>query len=862
MEPLRPRNTHTNATADHERTALCARRPARTRASDVHPTRTRHTRTLRVRAHTANSRARPLTSSRATAASTHIDRHTSTHINFCSLSLSRSPPLARGCPAVPVVPSGVGGVQPEGDVCLSAVRAVLDEGSFADQGILTEVLHGVSDDVRAPRGSLLCAPHTGALREMAQAASKLATLVSEGWAEEHVSLPYWPLRCDPYSIVDESARAGKPKFRLTNDHSWPPPGAVAGDGTLMGAWGSHVPSLNESMERDRWPAARMVRVREVAEAAAVLGASGAPVRVSVLDCRAYYKRFGRQLGELWRNGAVSEAGYVVDGRCCFGSAADAAKCTRFSNVLVYEMRRELRAVDAAHPPRDARVLSWLAARRAAGEVAGASADEISERWACLHAASMYIDDESTVSIDDDVYDVAGAPVVRGGVQLTRSWLHFDAVKRVLVRFGHESEPSKEQSPRLACELLGVTLDLPSGRMRLAARKRESYASAVRAVAGLRVCPRADYESLMGKLTFASLCYPMGRQWLHAPWRAARAAFRTTRGDVVVSKAVRESLLRWATELEDPAHAGVPLASAGAMPRADAPHAAAVYADAARDCAHAGFGAWAVADGELLYVHGRWSDAERALLICDLELAASTFGLVALQPELRQRHVYSFTDNTVAMAAMRSLTPSTAAMQQLTAARAAWMAERGVAEAAERVTSAANLWADMLSRGDVAGVLQQAARLGLRARRVDVPADWRAMLGAAAEGAGACRAEHAHAGPPLRPHASPRAVPPAGAEAAAVRAAAAAAPPERAALRQRFLDAATVDGTGGLRTTGVRWWLKYCVLSRGELPFTRLTAASPLEAKVEAEQLLMDFALWLALCRPSGRPISARTIKKY
>ena len=109
-----------------------------------------------------------------------------------------------------------------------------------------------------------------------------------------------------------------------------------------------------------------------------------------------------------------------------------------------------------------------------------------------------------------------------------------------MRFGHESEPSKEQSPRLSCELLGVTLDLPAGRMRLAARKRESYASAVRAVAGLRVCPRADYESLMGKLTFASLCYPMGRQWLHAPWRAARAAFRTAGDAVAVGKSVRES----------------------------------------------------------------------------------------------------------------------------------------------------------------------------------------------------------------------------------------------------------------------------------------------------------------------------------
>ena len=86
--------------------------------------------------------------------------------------------------------------------------------------------------------------------------------------------------------------------------------------------------------------------------------------------------------------------------------------------------------------------------------------------------------------------------------------------------------------------------------------------------------------------------------------------------------------------------------------------------------------------------------------------------------------------------------------------------------------------------------------------------------------------------------------------------------QRAALRRRFLDAATADRSGGLRTTGVRWWLKYVVLVRGLQPFTRLTAASPLEEKVRAEQLLMDFVVWLALYRPSGRPISARTIRKY
>ena len=101
-----------------------------------------------------------------------------------------------------------------------------------------------------------------------------------------------------------------------------------------------------------------------------------------------------------------------------------------------------------------------------------------------------------------------------------------------------------------------------------------------------------------------------------------------------------------------------------------------------------------------------------------------------------------------------------------------------------------------------------------------------------------------------------------AEREALRAAAAASAAQLGGLRQRFLAAATIDGTGGLKTTGVRWWLKYCVFARNVLPFTRLSAASPLAEKIEAEQLLMDFAIWLALFRPSGRVISARSIKKY
>ena len=55
---------------------------------------------------------------------------------------------------------------------------------------------------------------------------------------------------------------------------------------------------------------------------------------------------------------------------------------------------------------------------------------------------------------------------------------------------------------------------------------------------------------------------------------------------------------------------------------------------------------------VLLVEGAWTARERSMLICELELLVSTIGLVTLAPLAQLNHVYSFTDNTVAMAAMR------------------------------------------------------------------------------------------------------------------------------------------------------------------------------------------------------------------
>ena len=137
-------------------------------------------------------------------------------------------------------------------------------------------------------------------------------------------------------------------------------------------------------------------------------------------------------------------------------------------------------------------------------------------------------------------------------------------------------------------------------------------------------------------------------------------------------------------------------------------------------------AWAVHEGELLFVEGCWSEEERSsMIIAEKELLASTFGLVSLAP-LLPPYVLSFTDNTVAQAAMRSMAPrgETPRLQQLAQWRTLWLYEHDVMETAHRVTTTANVWADLGSRGAVDDVICRAVAMGLRPRRVHVPVAWR------------------------------------------------------------------------------------------------------------------------------------------
>ena len=254
-------------------------------------------------------------------------------------------------------------------------------------------------------------------------------------------------------------------------------------------------------------------------------------------------------------------------------------------------------------------------------------------------------------------------------------------------------------------------------MRLLDSKRVRYAERVRRLLLGTICTRHELVSLLGRLSFAAGCYPVGRQRLAACWRVARACFRLQGGDVAVSSTVQGELRWWAAELRG-RREGVPLAAAG-MPVAGE-GSPAIYADASGS---GGFMAWALVDGELLYVQDEWSAAERGLDFAVLELLASTVGLVALVPHVGRR-VVSFSDSVVAAAAMRASAARSAPLQLLVGRRSEWAVQHGVVEAVARITSANNRWSDLGSRGQMARVEAEAAALGICARRIAIPGEWR------------------------------------------------------------------------------------------------------------------------------------------
>ena len=335
-------------------------------------------------------------------------------------------------------------------------------------------------------------------------------------------------------------------------------------------------------------------------------------------------------------------------------------------------------------------------------------------------AAVYIDDGLGVSFDDVLVGKDGVVVFKDGVPLTRATAHIESALEAVARFGFPVAPSKTVRPCGRAVFLGVEIDAEEGWMRLDPVKRGGYLRRVQEALSAKTMLRTQFLRLLGRLQFAAMCLPRGRQWLHAAWRAVRTRFRVSSDRVLFTKAVIRDLRLWEEALaceEQPTSPLAPTARLGAVGDLGV---GAMYADAS---GNHGWSAWTCVGDEVLMTGGEWTLRERSLDISVKELYASTAGLATLAPLAEWSAVYNFTDSMVALATMRSATPQSVRLQALSARRVEMLIAMGIREAPERISSKSNLWADLGSRGRSEEVVAQAATLGLSTKRLAVAAEW-------------------------------------------------------------------------------------------------------------------------------------------
>ena len=622
-----------------------------------------------------------------------------------------------------VTPSAWPHDPPPGDLSTGIIVQYAREHGYSDMEIISFIAHGYpGPDLE--RCAVLGPPHVGALKApeaFEKAASKDR---AKGWVRFGYMLPpVWPMRADPMNIVFRNE-----KGRMTIDKTMQ---LVAG-----------VDAYNSRIDLSAQPAIDYVSVAMLGRACAIFLTAGVPVLVWGFDLEAYFRKTGKQRAHVWMSGFVHSNGYGADERVQFGQREAPVLCGRQSCFLVWAIRRELDRLDAAYPPTDPLLRSWMQARQQRSGGEGAA-----WLWAALSFVLMYVDDVGAVSIDDLLFDADGSEwfVLRDGVRArySRAWLHFEAAIGVVMHFGHTDSLEKRVSPRCDMVFLGVTIALLTKVMFLSEEKAKSYrATVLDCVQGVKqpngsvlIAP-SELSSIMHKLLHAATVVPLGRQHLFHVMRSAKADARVAGGMKPLGAKSLHELEWWAAKLQQAnVVAGVPLASRTVFPMCDDPSTLTPYSDASREKGaidESGYGAWVVMGGLFFYVEGRWSEAEVEMLdINTLELAAMNIGSFTFLEEARRRgisisHLCEFTDNTSAEYAADRGKPAAARLSELITRRYDALYEMGISSACERVTSVDNDIADGLSRGgeQLADALRMAAAAQLQMVRLEAVAQWR------------------------------------------------------------------------------------------------------------------------------------------
>ena len=199
-------------------------------------------------------------------------------------------------------------------------------------------------------------------------------------------------------------------------------------------------------------------------------------------------------------------------------------------------------------------------------------------------------------------------------------------------------PSKDKFEQSfdALTVLGIEIEMASvhGHLQLAAPRAEMYARAAEAMVGERFVPRAEFESLFGRITFAAQALPKLRG-LAAGLLGVQHQGWSTRDYVALGAASWGLLASAAVFLRE--NEGCVLYAMRQPPGAADRPLTWVFTDAARDPdaprdKYVGFGVWIWPEGAdtVFASNGRWADCEQELDITSLELFTANLGLELAQ----------------------------------------------------------------------------------------------------------------------------------------------------------------------------------------------------------------------------------------
>ena len=600
---------------------------------------------------------------------------------------------------------------------------------YPDQEMIAWCAHGFESLSLADRSlTILFAQHVGALRHMEHVDAAIAKGRSKGYLQGPFSRvpPFAPCWCLPYGCV---VQKGKPRMTI--------------DPSIQLIEG--VSPVNE-IDEDRALVVKWLRCSEFCEGIAILQTSGMPVSLSSADGDSYYRVLGTQRLDHPLFCIMSHQGIDRDLRVNFGPRHAPSAATRHSHFIVWVCNREMCSFNRKHPPRDPRLLRWLEERRKLLPLLDLDEHQgLDVRAAVLHMMVMFVDDAGLAVIDDVLRRDDGSVWMNSepaqAIPMTRGAMLFHIMRKCFKELGHQSSIPKEHPPWLTpgrMVYVGTLIKASARKRETSPDKRERYAQLCKDLLGQRA--RVEWSllnSLWHKLLHASDCMPGGRQHLFALQRLVRASFRLRGKAVRLNDAACAELQWWATQLLAEQE-GVPLTVRQDFESALSEGCLCYYGDASReftsagkpDISNSGFGAWTIrhpGDGKpplLLFIEGRWLRDECVEMhIGALEFKLQNMALVSLHDAVsglaHVTHALEFTDNEASEGATDTGRSSNEMFQRLLAERTTFILEAGIYTHSERITSKANRWADMLSRGLVQAVIDEATALGLEPRRVTV-----------------------------------------------------------------------------------------------------------------------------------------------